>query len=102
QEPQGAPGKGQTCCSRVYIPVAKRQGMVLLRVVEAHVLLEMGVRLGELAEIEAACSQGEVGLQEERQVVKTLGQAETLLCQPLRRLMLGSCIIQQEQAPQHR
>ena len=68
--------------------------MVLLRVVEAHALLEMGVRLGQLAEIEPATPRAEVGLQEERRVVETPGQAETLLCQLPRRLMLGSSQIQ--------
>src|SRR5215510_8280696 len=81
QEPQGPPGISQAPYSRVYIPVAKRQGMVLMRVVDANALLEMGVRLGERAEIEPACSQGVVGRQEARRVVETLGQAETLLCQ---------------------
>jgi hypothetical protein len=76
--------------------------MVLVRVVEAYALLQMGVRLGELAAIEPACSQGEVGPQEERRVVETLRQAETLLPELPRRLMLGSCIIQQPHAPQHR
>ena len=65
-------------------------------------LLEMGVRLGQLAEIEPAYSQGVVGLQEERRGVETLSQAETLLCQLPRRLMLGPAYIQQPQAPQHR
>ena len=36
--------------------------MVLLRVVEAHALFEMGVRLGQLAEKKPSCSQSEVGL----------------------------------------
>src|SRR5215831_9382842 len=101
QYPQGPPGIVQTHCSRVKIPVAKRQGMVLLRVVEAYALLEMGVRLVQLAEKELTYSQGEVGLQEERRVVETLGQAETLLCQLPRRLMLGSSQIKQPHAPQH-
>ena len=101
QEPQGPPGQGQTHDSRVVIPVAKRQGMVLLRVIDAHALLEMGVRLGELAEQEPACSQGEVGLQEEHRVVETPGQAQTLLSELPRCLMLGSSRIQQPQAPQH-
>ena len=76
--------------------------MVLVRVVEAYALVEMGVRLGELAEQEAAYSQGAVGLQEERRVVETPGQAETLLSELLRRLLLGWPLIQQPQAPQHR
>src|SRR5262245_51949499 len=75
--------------------------MVLVRVVEAYALLEMGVRLGELAEREPAYSQGLVGLQEECRVVETLGQAQTLLPQLPRRLMLGSSQIQQPQAKQH-
>jgi hypothetical protein len=76
--------------------------MVLLRVVEAHALLEMGVRLGQLAEPEPAYSQGMVGLQEECRVVETLGQAETLLCQLPCGLMLCSSRIQHLHAPEHR
>src|SRR5215831_17795481 len=101
QHPQGPPGKGQAPCSRVKIPVAKRQGMVLLRVVDMNALLEMGVRLGQLAEREPAYSQGLVGLQEECRGVETPGQAETLLPELPRRLMLGSSQIQQPQAKQH-
>src|SRR5262245_47392092 len=76
--------------------------MMLLWVVDAPALLYMGVRLGELAEPEPASSQDDVGLQEERRVVETPGQAETLLPELPRRLMLGSSLIQHEQAPQHR
>src|SRR5215467_6979497 len=63
-DPQGPPGIRQAGYASVEIPVAKRQGMVLLRVVDMNALLEMGVRLGELAEREPAYSQGLVGLQE--------------------------------------
>jgi hypothetical protein len=76
--------------------------MVLVRVVEAYALLEIGVRLGELAEIEPVYPQGVVGLQEERRVVETPGQAETLLSELPCRLMLGSSQIQQPHAVQHR
>ena len=76
--------------------------MVLVRVVDANALLEMGVRLGQLAEREPAYSQGLVGLQEERRGVEAPSQAETLLPELPCRLMLGSSQIQQPQAPQHR
>jgi hypothetical protein len=62
---------------------------VLLRVVQAHSLLQMGVRGDTLAQPVQGLAQRAVGQQEEGGVVEALGEAEELLPQLPRCLELG-------------
>ena len=76
--------------------------VVLLGIVEGPPLLQVGSGRGKLSGKEQGGPQRVVGLQEERRIVDLLGQAQELLPQRPRPLVLAAVIIPPPEAPQHR
>jgi len=85
--PQGKGRKVQAHHSWVQ-SVEEGQGAVLLEVVEGNALLLVCPGQGQLSQQEQRLPQHPVGRQEERRVLHALGQAEELLSQLTRRLVL--------------
>src|SRR5262249_30884041 len=85
EPPESQGGIGSAMHSGV-LPVAEGMRTVPLAVVKGHLLLEMGLGSGELAQIVAGAPEGTVGLQEKRRVVDMLRQGEELLPHLSRRL----------------
>ena len=76
--------------------------VVLLAIVERHSLFQMRSGRGHLTEEVYCDPQRMVGYQQESQVLDTLGQAETLLGQLARRLVLCSHQVKPPQSPEDR
>ena len=75
---------------------------MLLGIIQGHALLQVGAGGGQLAEMVQGIPQRAVGHDEERGVLEALRQAEELLSQLLRRLVLCPRIMKVPQPPQHR
>ena len=75
---------------------------MLLGVVEGDTLLQVGASRGDLAQPEQAHPERKMGFEEERWVVDPLGQAEALLRQFPRRLILRAHQIKPPQPKQYR
>ena len=101
EQPQGLRRVGQAPHPRVD-PRAEGQGAVLLRVVEGDTLLQVGASRDDLAKPEQARPERKMGFEEERRVVDPLGQAEALLRQFPRRLILRAHQIKPPQPKQDR
>src|SRR5712692_5413300 len=84
------------------LAVQQGMGLVLLGVVEGNGLLKVCSGRGKLAPPDQRISERKMSLQEQRGVLYALGQAEELLCQRARCLVLPSHMIKRKQSPQHR
>src|SRR5919201_2443852 len=80
----------------------KGQHAMRLPVVEGDRLLQVGVCRSRLPEEQEASSQRKLGLQQAGGIVQPVGQAEALLRQLARRLVLRLREIKSPQAKQHR
>ncbi len=76
--------------------------MVLPRVIDGRRLLQVGVRLGQLAKIKQVPAQHCMGRHKELWIPRAPGQAEQLLRYLVRRLVLCSYTIETHKQKQHR